>query len=153
MARTIDPKLKESIAKVIGASMKLLYSPESAQFLESGLAGDAPVAEKLAGEVAGVLRIVDDRAKMAVPKQAMVPAAMFLIQDLADFAQSAMGIEVSEEDIVAAMKLCVEKLVAEYKSLEQQKAAQPAQQASPQQPAPQPVQAPQPQGLMMGAPA
>lgn len=141
--------MQEGVGKIVAAAMKVLYSPEMEPHLEQGLQDDAPIAQRLAMQVAGLIKMVDEKEKMSLSKRFLIPAAVILVQDLAKFATEAMGIEVSEEELIQAQQMVAKGLLAEYAGMQQQQqgGGQPEQAEAP----PEPQQPPAPTGLIAGA--
>lgn len=136
MTPQLDPKLKDAYQRVVVAGMKVLYSPQTRQMLITGLRGDGPVAEKVASQIAGVMKTLDMQAGMKIPKQILAPAAITLMMDLFKLLDAAK-IKYAPEDVSTASGLLVKLLVQEYTLMQQT-----TQPGGPQ------AAAPQPQGMI-----
>ena len=142
----IDPGTAQAYQKVVMAGLKALYSPKIMDLVKQGLAAKAPLAQKAATQIAGLLKLLDDKAGMKIPKQVLVPAGVALLVDLYKFLLEAGQITEKDIDIDKASAVLVQLLVQEYHLLDQQSAqAAPQQaQAAPVAPTPQPAAPAQP---------
>ena len=145
----MKPEDSEAAKKVVLGCMKLMFDKATHQHLVDGMQGPAPMPEKLARNVVGVMKMFAGRAQGQIPRQVLIPAATMLVMELAEFvAKSGLG-KPTGADVKAAVGLVV-KLVKEAFPAGGTPPAQPAAQppAPPQPPMQQP--APQP-GLIAGA--
>lgn len=141
----------KAVQKVVLSGMKLLYSPSTAKLLDDGLKADVPMPQKLAIEIAGIMKLVDERTPKGIPPEAIAPGAVMLLFDLAHFMRQSGAGNPTDEDIQAAIKILQKFLLEIFTKMGKgvQGAAQPQQAQQPQQP--QPAQQPQqqpPRGLL-----
>lgn len=135
----------KAVQKVVLSGMKLLYSPSTAKLLDDGLNADVPMPQKLAIEIAGIMKLVDERTPKGIPPEAIAPGAVMLLFDLAHFMRQSGAGNPTDEDIQAAIKILQKFLLEIFTKMGKgvQGAAQPQQ--------PQPAQPPQqqpPRGLL-----
>lgn len=140
-----DPQLAQAINKVIQAGLRILYSQETRKMLTDGLTQDAPIGDVLSQEVAGLMKVMDDRAQGKIPRKAIIPAAVALMQDLVAFVKETGIAQPTDDDMKAALQKVVLLLVDQFKP-DTQGAATPQQQPVQQPPAPQQ----QPMGMIGG---
>lgn len=155
-APQIPPQDREAMLKVVTAGMKIMYDEKVFPMFSEGLKQDKPMAEKLASQTAGLIKILNDKSKGTLPKQVMLPAGMMLLLEIADFMEQAGMGEASEQDIAEAMKKMSLILMKLYGKGAQQDPSQvqqqdPAQAGAPQQPPQQPTPQAQPQRGLIGA--
>ena len=138
----------KAVQKVVLSGMKLLYSPSTAKLLDDGLKADVPMPQKLAIEIAGIMKLVDERTPKGIPPEAIAPGAVMLLFDLAHFMRQSGAGNPTDEDIQAAIKILQKMLLEIFTKMgkgatgqQQSQQPQPAQQA--QQPQQQP-----PRGLL-----
>jgi hypothetical protein len=138
----------KAVQKVVLSGMKLLYSPSTAKLLDDGLKADVPMPQKLAIEIAGIMKLVDERTPKGIPPEAIAPGAVMLLLDLAHFMRQSGAGNPTDEDIQAAIKILQKFLLEIFTKMGKgvQGAAQPQQPQQPQ-PAQQPQQQP-PRGLL-----
>lgn len=138
----------KAVQKVVLSGMKLLYSPSTAKLLDDGLKADVPMPQKLAIEIAGIMKLVDERTPKGIPPEAIAPGAVMLLFDLAHFMRQSGAGNPTDEDIQAAIKILQKFLLEIFTKMGKgvQGAAQPQQPQQPQ-PAQQPQQQP-PRGLL-----
>ena len=138
----------KAVQKVVLSGMKLLYSPSTAKLLDDGLKADVPMPQKLAIEIAGIMKLVDERTPKGIPPEAIAPGAVMLLFDLAHFMRQSGAGNPTDEDIQAAIKILQKFLLEIFTKMGKgvQGSAQPQQ---PQQPQPaQPPQQQPPRGLL-----
>lgn len=138
----------KAVQKVVLSGMKLLYSPSTAKLLDDGLKADVPMPQKLAIEIAGIMKLVDERTPKGIPPEAIAPGAVMLLFDLAHFMRQSGAGNPTDEDIQAAIKILQKFLLEIFTKMGKgvQGSAQPQQTQQPQQPQ-QPQQQP-PRGLL-----
>lgn len=141
----MNPQLKDAYQRVVMAGMKALYSPQTRKTLMEGLSRKGDPAIIVAQEVAGLVKMLDGKANMKIPKEVIIPAAVTLMLDLFKFMEEAGKLKPDEEMVKRGMAVLTEILFREYQQMESM--MQQGQQ-QPQQPAMQPPQQPMPQQPM-----
>lgn len=131
--------------------MRAMYGEKTrAAFLKS-IEQSGDKAKGVAGEVAGIIRLLDEKAGMKLPKQVLIPVGVALIVDALDFLERSGKIEGAAEMAQPAVSAFIALMAAEYKALDAKRGAQqpaggpPQAQPQPTQPAPQQQQ---PAGLI-----
>lgn len=135
----------KAVQKVVLSGMKLLYSPSTAKLLDDGLKADVPMPQKLAIEIAGIMKLVDERTPKGIPPEAIAPGAVMLLFDLAHFMRQSGAGNPTDEDIQAAIKILQKFLLEIFTKMG--KGATGQQQSQPTQQAQQAQQQP-PRGLL-----
>ena len=138
--KSVPPELMESFERVVLAGKKVMYSPQMEDTIKQELAGDGPIEKKLAFAVAGLIAMLDKQAKPRIPVQLIVPAAIELVHDAADFVKSAgLAPDITPEQVKTATQLVTMVVLKIYGANEQQiadamtgKAKQPAPAAAPE---------------------
>lgn len=143
----------KAVQKVVLSGMKLLYSPSTAKLLDDGLKADVPMPQKLAIEIAGIMKLVDERTPKGIPPEAIAPGAVMLLFDLAHFMRQSGAGNPTDEDIQAAIKILQKFLLEIFtkmgKGVQGRGAAQPQQpQQTQQTQQPQQPQQQPPRGLL-----
>lgn len=138
----------KAVQRVVLSGMKLLYSPSTAKLLDDGLKADVPMPQKLAIEIAGIMKLVDERTPKGIPPEAIAPGAVMLLFDLAQFMRQSGAGNPTDEDIQAAIKILQKFLLEIFTKMG--KGATGQQQSQPTQPTQQAQQAQQqpPRGLL-----
>lgn len=93
----IPEDVKDSVARVVAAGMRIMYSPGMRDEVQKAIQSDAPMGQKLAENVTGLLLTLDQQAKGGIPVKAIFPAAMELLGEAAEV-MSAAGQPVTQED-------------------------------------------------------
>lgn len=138
----------KAVQKVVLSGMKLLYSPSTAKLLDDALKADVPMPQKLAIEIAGIMKLVDERTPKGIPPEAIAPGAVMLLFDLAHFMRQSGAGNPTDEDIQAAIKILHKFLLVIFTKMGK---GATGQQQSQQTQQPQPTQQAQqqpPRGLL-----
>ena len=88
---------EDAYARIVAAGVKIMYSPGMRQELQQEIQRDAPVAQKMADAVAGLMLTMDKQAKGGLPVEAIMPAGLELLSEAADVLIAA-GQPVTMED-------------------------------------------------------
>ena len=114
MTQLMDPKMGDSYDRVVTAGMKMLYSQENAEMMHSIVLNDEiPVANKLGEGIANLMVMMDNQGNGTIPKEIMVPAGITLMFEAADYLFE-IGVEVTEEDLGAALELLMKGILVGY---------------------------------------
>lgn len=145
--QTADPKMVDAYERFVMAGQKVMYSPQTRKFFLDGLKG-RDIVSSIVHEVAGIVKLLDDKAKGKMPKRVFLPAAITLMFDAFKFVEEAGKHKFNNEDIAKGVQMMAQLLVLEYSQMKKQQPPQdplpPQQGGQPPQPAPQQ----QPMGLM-----
>lgn len=122
------------LLNIILAGQKIMYDEKTRHILMEGLSGEAPVAQKIAMQIVGVIKMMDDRAKPMLPRNLIIPAALALMMDLASFIKEG-GTPIKKEDLQQAGQMIIKAIMLELggKTQEQQPVAADQQPGMPEQ--------------------
>lgn len=123
--------LQTKVQKIVMAGMKVMYDPQTFQMLLDGITAEMPMPQKLAMEVAGVLKIVDGKSANGLPPETVAPSAMLLMYELAEFMKQSGAGNPTKEDIMGAMPI-LQKVLVDTFSKSGKANTQSAQPAQPQ---------------------
>lgn len=140
-----------NLEKVVLAGMKILYDKKIFPHFMAGFKSPGPLPTMLAAQAAGLVKILDDQSKGAIPKKIIVPAGVMLMVEMADFLVKAKLIKApSKDDIAKAITQLTQILLKVYsQGSTPAQSTKPAPGAPGQQPAaPAPAA---PQGILQGA--
>lgn len=93
---------RDGVTRIILAGRKIMYASETKQIIEDELAQDIPDWQKIGESVAGLMTIIDGQANGKIPSAYIVPAAIQLVFDAADFMSDTGRIEPSDEEVAQA---------------------------------------------------
>lgn len=93
----IPEESKDAVARVVAAGMKLMYSPQMREEVQKEIQREAPVGQKLAESVTGLVLTLDQQARGGIPMEAIFPAAMELLGEAAEVLTAA-GETVTQAD-------------------------------------------------------
>ena len=141
--KAVPPEMMEAFERVVLAGKKIMYSPQMEDTINQELAGEGPIEKKLAEAVAGLITILDRQAKPRIPVQLIIPAAIELVHDAADFVKSAGLVpDITPEQVKTATQLVTMVVLKVYGANEQQIADAMTGRAKQAAAAPEPAQPP-----------
>lgn len=94
----VPPEMQDAVDRIVAAGMKLIYSPSMKDERDAALQSDDPIAKVLATNVVGLTLVLDQQSQGGIPEQALLPAALELLLDVADMMVKA-GKTVTQDDI------------------------------------------------------
>ena len=119
--KSVPPELMEQFERVVLAGKKVMYSPQMEDTIKEELAGDGPIEKKLAFAVAGLIAMLDKQAKPKLPVKVIVPAAIELLYDAADFISNAgLAPAITPEQLKTATQAMVMLVLKMYGSNDEQ---------------------------------
>lgn len=127
----MSPQEQQAVRKIVTAGMRLMYDKKMFSMLKAGLSKGVPMADKLANETAGLMKLLQDKANGSIPRQLLVPAAAMLMTELAKFMEDSGMPAPTPADIKAAYAKLVPLLA---KAIPKPVAARMQPQATPPQP-------------------
>jgi hypothetical protein len=99
------PKGQEDVvARIAAAGQKIMYSPEMRDELTAEVQRDAPVAQKMAESVTGLMLTLDSKMQGGIPEEALFPAALDMLGEAAEVLSQA-GAQVTMEEYNDAARL------------------------------------------------
>ena len=137
-----------ALEKTVLAGMKVMYDPKVFPHFMAGFKANAPLPTILAAQAAGLVKLIDDQVKGAIPKKIVVPAGVMLMIEMCDFLIKAKLIKPpSKEDLQDAMQKLTAILLKVYSAPAPSAQGAPA----PAPTAPPPAAPPPQQGIIAGA--
>lgn len=100
----IPPELKDAVARVSAAGQRLMYSPDMRDELLQAVQSEAPVPQKMAENVAGLILTLDSQSSKGIPEGAIFPAALDLLAEAAEVLTEA-GTKVTTEEYNEAARM------------------------------------------------
>lgn len=104
VSQFVPKGMEDAVKRVTAAGFKLMYSPEMREELRGEIERDAPVPQKLAEAIVGLLLVLDKQSQGGIPMGALLPAAMELLGEGAEVLTAA-GQPVSQEDFNEAARM------------------------------------------------
>ncbi len=121
--------------------MKVMYDPTTVKYLKAAAAKPGPMPQKLAREVAGVLKLIDDKVGGKIPRHVLVTAGALLLLEVASFLVRTKLGSPTKEDIHNAAHLLTPLIIKTFPKTGG---------SAPQSGAPQPQSGEQPQPGILG---
>ncbi|MDR1613676.1 MAG: hypothetical protein LBT97_12970 [Planctomycetota bacterium] len=103
----VPDDLREPYERIVLAGQKVLYSEETNQLVMEAIQGDAPIEQKLAKGIRDLMLILWKESNQSMPPQLIVPAAVELLTEAADFINETGVDTVDERQLGEAMRLMV----------------------------------------------
>lgn len=97
--------MNAEVQRVVLAGMKIMYAKETADLLEQTMSNKQPMPQRLAMEIGGLMKLVDERTQKGIAPDAIAPASIMLLFDLAKFIKQSGRGNPTEKDIKQAMIL------------------------------------------------
>jgi hypothetical protein len=116
----VNPVLQDAMQRVAIAGRKIMFAPQTRNLLQQGLLSGGPPADILATQIAGILKVADDKSGMNIPKQVLVPAGLVLMRDLVRFVEQARLFKITAADLKLAIQKMIVLLIREYQLYDQQ---------------------------------
>lgn len=136
---------KQAVNQIVMAGMRLMYDPKTLHIFKAGITREGPLDDVLAMQAAGLIKMIDDRAKGKLPRGSIAEAATLLLIEMAKFMTQAGLADPKEDDIRSAIEKLMKIILRLYPSGQQSGAPTP--------PSPQPGAMPPQQPPQQGAPA
>jgi len=149
----VPQELRGAYEKIILAGMKVMFSKETNQMAMQSMQGDGPVEQRLAKGVTDLMTILWKESNESLPPQLILPAAVELTTEAADFLNEAGQEEITVQQIGEAIRLMIGLLMQRFGVNEEtvKQGAQGAQGQQGQPPQQPPQQPPAERGLIGGA--
>ena len=130
----MNPQDQAAVQKVVLAGKKLMFDPKTFATFKQGMTKNMPMPDKLATEAAGLMKLLQDKAQGAIPRQVLLPAAAMLLIEIAKFMQDAKLGAPMPQDLKAALTKLVPLLLKVFPNKAQQPQAPAAPMPSAQPP-------------------
>lgn len=100
--KVLPPDMQEPFERVVLAGKKVLYSEQMQPEIQKLMADPKPIEQKLAEGVRGLMGLLSQQSKPAMPPQIIIPAGIELLHEAADFAQQAGLAQITPEQMTDA---------------------------------------------------
>jgi hypothetical protein len=147
IAAKIPPQYQAALKVFILAGKRTMYSPQSRKLLQRELAKPIPLPQKLAEGVVGLVLILYMENGRRIPLPILIPAAIELLGDAAQFVGQITGQQVTKQIYGQAVALATAMLAKKLGIVQQ--FAQVARRGAPQLPGAQAPSTTWPSGAAM----
>ena len=150
----MKPADAKNVQKLVMAGMTIMYDAKTFPIFERGLSRKAvPIPQRLAMEVAGLMKMLMERSGGKIPRQIIIPAALMLLAEMAHFMAQADIDKPTGDDLNKAKSMLPVLLKKLFPAGQQPQAQTPAEPQAPAAPAAlqAPAAQPAPAGIMQGA--
>lgn len=108
-----SPKLREPYNKVWGSTMKMLYSekfmPKAEEIVKNAPTPEAGIAQ-IAAVIGARIYKAAQQAGEDIPDEVMLLGGWQVVKEIADFARTDVGLEVSDDQVESALYLASDEL-------------------------------------------
>lgn len=104
-----NPQTMQDVEKIVLAGMKLMYAPQTRQMMNSVVNSEGPLPEGLSSNIIGLVQILWEKSNGTLPPEAIGPATMILVYEMASFIRDA-GKEVDPEEVDIAAQMAMQML-------------------------------------------
>lgn len=137
----MTPQDQDAMQRVVMAAQRIMYDKQIFPRFAQAMTKSGPLPFKLATEAAGLLKMVQDRAKGQIPKRLLIPAGMMIMVEMGDFMEKSKLAKPNEQDVQEAMKLLIDMIPQIFKGKPGQQPPQQPGAPAPQAQPPAPPQA------------
>ncbi len=116
----LPPAMHDAFERVVLAGMKGMYSKQSSELLEQELSAKGEMWQKLATAITGLMMILDRQSGKGIPVQVVIPAAIELLYEAAEFIRKTKRAEISDEDMKDATQYLGGLLAKKYGANDEQ---------------------------------
>lgn len=102
MNNAMTPADQLATRKVVMAGKTIMYNAKTFPIFKQGMLKAMPMPQKLATEMVALMKLLQDKAKGAIPRQVLIPAASILMLEMAKFMDEAGFGQPTPQDIAAA---------------------------------------------------
>jgi len=111
----LPPEMQDAYQRVVVAGGKFLFDPKTHQVaLDSFTKGKGPIGDRLGKGIAGLMVLLFKQSNNSIPPQVIVPAAIDLLAQAAQFLQESGVEEVSAKDVGDAMVALIQTLTTAF---------------------------------------
>lgn len=97
--------VQEKIHRIVLTGMKFMYGEKTFPMLVEGIKKNTSMPQKLALEVAGIMKLIDQASEKGLPPETVGPASTLLLFELAQFmSQSGVG-NPTDQDVKEAIQI------------------------------------------------
>lgn len=107
ISQFIPPGQEDTVARVAAAGQRLMYAPGMRDELNAEVERDAPVTQKMAESVTGLMLTLDQQTPGGIPQEALFPAALDLLSEAAEVLSQAGDVVTADEYNEAALLMFV----------------------------------------------
>lgn len=113
--KAVPPEHQEDFERVVLAGMQLMYSEEMKDEIDALLQDERPIEQRLAEGITGLMALLDQQAKPAIPLPVIIPAAVELLYEIATFLAQVRAIPaLAPEQMQEAVQLTVGMIAKRY---------------------------------------
>lgn len=110
LKENVPPKFRSAYDRVVLAGMKLLFDKKTNQKIVAAMNGKQAPDDLIAENIAGLVMLLFKQSKNSIPQQVLIPAAIDLALQFAEFMQRVGTIQVDEQVMASALQKIVFKL-------------------------------------------
>jgi hypothetical protein len=110
----VPPEMQEAYERIILAGMKVMYSEETGRMAMDSLQGEGPIEQRLAKGICDLMVLLWQESNQSMPPQLIIPAAVELLSDAADFMNESGMEQVDMPQLGEAMRLMVGMILERF---------------------------------------
>jgi hypothetical protein len=111
----VPAELRKAYEQIILAGMKLMFDEKTHQAAMEALRGDGPIEQRLAKGVSDLMALLWQQSNQTLPPQLIIPAAVELLSEAADFLSEGGGEEtLTVEQTGEAMRLMIGMILERF---------------------------------------
>ena len=112
----VPPEFQDAYTRVVAAGMKVMFDPKTHKMaMQHILNGQGSVGQRLGNGIAGLVFIMAQKSKGAMPPQVFIPAGTTLLVTAADFLKKSGTVPVTDQDIGEGLDVFVSMVLKTFK--------------------------------------
>lgn len=109
-AMKVTPEQQRQLLRIVAAGMKVMFDASTHQMMLDAINQPGAIEERLAKGIVGLMAMLWKESKGSIPPQLIIPAAMVLLAEAADFLNKG-GQPVTPEQFGKANELLIDSLL------------------------------------------
>jgi len=114
MAKSIPKNFQEAFGRVITAGMRIMFSEQTHDMMMEQLDQDGDLAQVVGEGMAGLMLLMYQKSNQTMPGEIIVPAAIYLLAEGADFLEKVIGEEIPPDVIGDAIEVMLNILMEKF---------------------------------------
>jgi hypothetical protein len=110
----VPPKMMDAYKRIVAAGMKLAFDSKTNASMMKGLEGSQKPIEDIAVGTVGLILLMYDQSKKTMPLDAAIPAGMCLVLHGLDFANRAMGVNITNAEVDQATEIFTSTILPKF---------------------------------------
>lgn len=108
----VNPQQQRQLLRIVAAGMKVMFDQNTHHMMLEAINQPGPIEDRLANGIIGLIAILWRESKGSIPPELVIPAAMVLLAEAADFLNKG-GMIVTPQQFGTANEMLIDKLLSQ----------------------------------------